>query len=91
MSLLCTDDDKWISELRRITVIFVNLGVGEDELVALDSMPKIERIHEVLKAVQKSIYAYEGSLNKFLMDDKGSTLIALFGLPPLHHDDDALR
>ena len=25
------------------------------------------------------------------MDDKGSTLIAVFGLPPLAHEDDALR
>ena len=42
------DDDKWVSELRRITVLFVNLGVGEDELVGLNTMPKIKRIHEVL-------------------------------------------
>jgi hypothetical protein len=26
---------------------------------------------------------YEGSLNKFLMDNKGSPLIAAFGLAPL--------
>lgn len=28
---------------------------------------------------------YEGSLNKLLMDDKGSTLIVVFGLPPVSH------
>ncbi len=28
---------------------------------------------------------HEGSLNKLLMDDKGSTLIVCFGLPPLKH------
>src|SRR5205807_2420629 len=33
----------------------------------------------------------QGSLNKFLMDDKGSTVIAVFGLPPLAHEDDAVR
>ena len=37
----------------------------------------------MLKEVQKCVYRFEGSLNKFLMDDKGSTLIAAFGLPPL--------
>ena len=37
------------------------------------------------------MYEYEGSVNKFLMDDKGSTLIAVFGLPPLSHEDDAAR
>jgi class 3 adenylate cyclase len=34
---------------------------------------------------------HEGSLNKFLMDDKGSTLIVVFGLPPASHQDDAVR
>ena len=33
----------------------------------------------------------KGSLNKIMMDDKGSTLICLFGLLPLSHEDDAAR
>ena len=41
--------------------------------------------------LQMSVYQYEGSINKFLMDDKGSTLLAVFGLPPLSHEDDATR
>jgi len=45
----------------------------------------------VLVGVQKAVYHYEGSVNKFLMDDKGSTLIACFGLSPVSHTDDALR
>ena len=46
----------------------------------------------VLPAVpQMAVYQYEGSINKFLMDDKGSTLLAVFGLPPLSHEDDATR
>ena len=34
---------------------------------------------------------HEGSLNKLLMDDKGSTLIVVFGFPPMCHQDDAAR
>ena len=33
----------------------------------------------------------KGSLNKIMMDDKGSTLICLWGLLPLAHEDDAAR
>jgi class 3 adenylate cyclase len=33
----------------------------------------------------------EGSLNKLVMDDKGSTLICIWGLCPLAHTDDAQR
>jgi class 3 adenylate cyclase len=49
------------------------------------------QVHNVLVAVQKAVYQYEGSINKFLMDDKGSTLIACFGIPPLPHEDDTIR
>jgi len=28
---------------------------------------------------------HEGSVKKLLMDDKGSTLIVVFGLPPMAH------
>ncbi len=37
------------------------------------------------------VYHHEGSLNKLLMDDKGSTLIVVFGLPPMSHQDDPVR
>jgi len=33
----------------------------------------------------------EGSLNKLVMDDKGSTLICIWGLCPFSHEDDATR
>ena len=41
--------------------------------------------------MQTAILRYEGALNKFLCDDKGSTLIAVYGLPPLAHEDDPMR
>ena len=44
-----------------------------------------------LQSVQTAILRYEGALNKFLCDDKGSTLIAVYGLPPLAHEDDPMR
>ncbi len=46
---------------------------------------------QVVTAAQRGVYHYEGSLNKFLVDDKGATLIIVFGLPPLAHEDDPER
>lgn len=92
-----TNDEKWASEIRRITVLFVNLGLKESDLNAIskDNNKKggddIGIVQKVLNAVQVAVYRYEGSLNKFLMDDKGSTLIAVMGLPPLAHEDDPAR
>lgn len=37
------------------------------------------------------MYRYEGSVNKLVMDDKGSTLICIWGLPPFAHHDDPTR
>jgi class 3 adenylate cyclase len=86
-------EEKWAGELRRITVLFVNLslqdiGIGVDKHI---SDQDVSFIQQVLESVQLAVYRYEGSLNKFLMDDKGSTLIAVFGLPPLAHEDDGVR
>ena len=72
--------------------MFVNLGLKEHDLLAASAYnDAVLHVHNVLRSVQKTIYHYEGSINKFLMDDKGSTLIAVFGLLPLVHEDDATR
>ena len=86
------DLESWGGDLRNATVMFVNLGLKEHDLLAAahydDAMV---RAHNVLMAVQSAVYQYEGAVNKFLMDDKGSTLIAVWGLPPLSHEDDPTR
>src|SRR5262249_48895505 len=45
----------------------------------------------VMQGLQTAIYRYEGSVNKLSVDDKGATLVAGFGLPPLSHEDDPAR
>lgn len=76
------DQEKWSSELRRISILFINLGI---DLSDATSESGLNHIQKVIEVVQKCVYINEGSLNKILMDDKGSTLIVCFGLPPLMH------
>ena len=86
------EDEQWGNESRRCCIMFVNLGLKDQHLLAAAVYDEaMTQVHEVLMTVQKSVYQYEGSINKFLMDDKGSTLIACFGLPPVSHDDDPTR
>lgn len=88
----CPEEEVWGGDLRRVTVLFVNLGLKDHDLLAAAQYDDaMKRAHSVLVAVQQAVYKYEGSINKFLMDDKGSTLIAVFGLPPLAHNNDATR
>ncbi|HVS31911.1 MAG TPA: adenylate/guanylate cyclase domain-containing protein [Thermoanaerobaculia bacterium] len=74
----------WLAELRRLTVLFVKmpgLGYGTPFETALS----------VMRAVQTELYRYEGSVNKLSVDEKGVTMLAALGLPPLSHEDDARR
>jgi len=82
------DQEKWSAELRRLSVMFLNLGV---DLTDAKTVEGLDRIQSIIRTVQSCLYQNEGSLNKLLMDDKGSTLIVVFGLPPLAHQDDAVR
>ena len=68
--------------------MFVSLGV---ELSSADTDAGMSKIQKIVTEVQKQVYRMQGSVNKLLMDDKGSTLICLWGLLPLAHEDDAAR
>lgn len=72
--------------MRIINVIFVNLDYiyvsGEKELGVLQ---------EAVVSMQRDIYQYDGTVRQFLVDDKGSVLIGVFGTPPNAHEDDASR
>lgn len=76
----------WLAELRQVSILFVNLPRFRELSPA--SLPQAQEVMEVL---QKSIYHYEGSVNKLSADEKGVTLVAAMGLPPLAHEDDPLR
>ena len=74
----------WIAELRRATVLFINLP-NLDQNTALETSQNITRL------IQRSVYRYEGSINKINVDDKGITIVAALGLPPFSHEDDPAR
>jgi class 3 adenylate cyclase/tetratricopeptide (TPR) repeat protein len=74
----------WLAEMRRLTVLFLNLP-------ELNHTTPLARCQEVMQALQTELYHYEGSVNKLSVDEKGVTLVAALGLPPLAHEDDALR
>jgi class 3 adenylate cyclase/tetratricopeptide (TPR) repeat protein len=76
----------WLSEFRTLTVLFIQLRGIEP-----DALGEFERLNRAIETVQKQLAHFEGSLYQFLMDDKGLVLLAVFGFPPLAHEDDAAR
>eukprot|EP01017_Pseudomicrothorax_dubius_P008187 TRINITY_DN12666_c0_g1_i1.p1 TRINITY_DN12666_c0_g1~~TRINITY_DN12666_c0_g1_i1.p1 ORF type:complete len:421 (+),score=64.82 TRINITY_DN12666_c0_g1_i1:2-1264(+) len=86
--LIKLDQERWAGELRRLSVMFVNVGI---DLSDAKTDRGLERIQKVIQTIQKCVYQQYGSLNKLLMDDKGSTLVIVFGFPPRSNQDDAVR
>lgn len=81
---IVADQSVWLAELRRVTVLFINLPM-------MDQDTALEQAQLVVLAIQAALYRYEGSINKISLDDKGVTLVAALGLPPLAHEDDPAR
>jgi class 3 adenylate cyclase/tetratricopeptide (TPR) repeat protein len=83
---LAAGQAEWLAELRRITAVFVNLLDVDPAAAGL-----LEPVQLAMTAIQPILQRYEGSLKQVVVDDKGLTLIAVFGLPPLAHEDDPAR
>src|SRR5215208_2643820 len=81
---LTAGQSSWIAELRRVTVLFINLP-------DLDQNTELEHAQNIARLVQRSVYRYEGSINKISVDDKGIIIVAALGLPPFSHEDDPAR
>ena len=78
----------WHNELRKVTVLFVKLNTNIDDS---DKNHFLSKINQILRIMQQIIFNYEGMIRQFLADDKGTVLIAAFGLPPFAHIDDPIR
>jgi class 3 adenylate cyclase/tetratricopeptide (TPR) repeat protein len=74
----------WLTELRVLTVLFVNVpGLG--------GAAPLRGIQNIVSILQNYILKYKGTINKLSVDDKGVSMLAVFGLPPLAHEDDPAR
>ena len=80
-------DASWLSELRKVSVLFINLDPGEK----LDDKGKLTMLQGAFDAIYPSLEKYGGSLNKVFMFDKGCTFLCIFGLPHAKHEDDSER
>ena len=82
------DKEIWSKENRLLTIMFLNLSI---DLKDTESTERMLYIQSVVETVQKCVYKTRGSLNKFLMDDKGSVMLIVWGLPPMSAHDDSVR
>jgi predicted ATPase/class 3 adenylate cyclase len=74
----------WLAELRRVTVVFVNLP-------GIDHRADPRLVQQAVVALQREFDRYEATISSLAVDAKGTSVLAATGLPPLSHDDDPVR
>ncbi len=77
-------DTALLGELRRITVLFINLPQFTSNI-------DVDQAQAIVTAIQQVCYGQRGSLDKISCDDKGVSVIAGFGVPPMSAEDDPIR
>jgi class 3 adenylate cyclase/tetratricopeptide (TPR) repeat protein len=78
-------DQAWLAEFRTVSVVLADLPPLRDTEGA-----SLAQLHAGVRAVQEVGRRYEGTV-RVDVDEKGILLLAVFGLPPRAHEDDALR
>ncbi|HEX3595903.1 MAG TPA: AAA family ATPase, partial [Polyangiaceae bacterium] len=73
----------FLAEFRTVSVVFVGLQGGATLALA--------ELHATVTALSDIVARFDGAVYQFLEDDKGTTLIVSFGVPPKTHEDDAAR
>ena len=97
----------WLSENRRVSVLFTSLPNPHNCLPSsvpvADFLPQslsvapsrgpawLPALHMLVRTVQQCVYRVAGQIRQLVVDDKGCVCVAVFGLPPLANEDDAVR
>lgn len=76
----------WLAEFRRVSILFVRFGNFE-----LKTSEALDRLHRAFRCIQAAIYHFGGSVNQLVTDEKGNCVVAAWGLPSRHYDDNAVR
>ncbi|WP_043322144.1 AAA family ATPase [Corallococcus coralloides] len=75
---------QWLAEFRPVSAVFIHLP--EQDYLSPEALP---RMQEVVTCCQHLLRRYQGHIYQLVMDDKGTCLIAAFGLPPSGQENEA--
>ena len=86
----------WLALYRHVCVLFISLPLPEQCITApavasLESPIWLQNFHALVGGMQRLVFKLGGQVRQLLVDDKGCSLIAVFGLPPHGQEDDSVR
>ncbi|KAI8343565.1 hypothetical protein BC941DRAFT_411733 [Chlamydoabsidia padenii] len=73
------------AQFREATIMFISLGK-----IRVDEQDGFQKAQKALYLAIRRLVKYEGMLQQFAVDDKGATILGIFGLPPLSHESEAI-
>lgn len=80
-------DFGYLAEKRTVVTMFIEVIGIENEF----KIGEVLRPQRVFSFVLACLSRFEGSLRQYVFDDKGCVIIAAFGLPGTHHEDNCTR
>jgi class 3 adenylate cyclase/tetratricopeptide (TPR) repeat protein len=86
LSRIDAGQGQWLAEFRLVVTLFANVG-GID----YEAQDAPGRIASAVAAMRSAVMKYDGAFHQFIVDDKGTTAIAAWGLPGQSHESDAVR
>ena len=89
-------DSNWLAEYRRVSVMFIQLphpdSCSSEAGAGSEGGPSwLVGFQTLFSSVQRCVFNMGGQVRQLLVDDKGCVCIAVFGLSPLTHENDAAR
>ncbi|CAO3590801.1 unnamed protein product [Absidia cylindrospora] len=72
------------AQFREVTIMFISLGK-----IHVDEQEGLQKAQKALFLAIRRLVKYEGILQQFAVDDKGATILGVFGLPPLSHESES--
>lgn len=77
---------RWLAEFRLVVTLFANV-----EGIDHEAKDAPERVAGAVAAMRAAVVKYDGAFHQFIVDDKGTTAIAAWGLPGQSHENNAER
>ncbi|KAI9311724.1 hypothetical protein BX666DRAFT_1994979 [Dichotomocladium elegans] len=78
-------EGNFTAQFRDVTIMFISLGK-----LNVATPKGLDTAQKALVSAIRLLVQYDGMLQQFAVDDKGPTLLAVFGLPPLSHEREAV-
>lgn len=86
LSRVDANQGQWLAEFRKVVTLFISV-----EGIDYGASDAPGQVASAVEAIRLAVTNYDGAFHQFIVDDKGTTVVAAWGLPGQSHENDAVR